>query len=101
MEGLDIQFDCKTEEENSSVEWYKDDRVITINTRNIKQETFPGNVHKLTISPAKLQDSGRYRIEKNGISSEAVLDVKGNKVNYLNLQYKKKEKRENYESRTL
>ncbi|CAC5377871.1 unnamed protein product [Mytilus coruscus] len=76
MEGLDIQFDCETEEDNSSVEWYKDDVLITMNTGNIKKETFPGNIHKLTISPARLQDSGRYRIEKNGISSEAVLVVK-------------------------
>ncbi|CAC5377872.1 unnamed protein product [Mytilus coruscus] len=94
IEGLDMQFDCETEEHNSSVEWYKDDVLIMMNTANIKKETFPGNIHTLTISPARLQDSGRFRIEKNGISSEAVLDVKGNKVNCLSLQNKEKEKRE-------
>ncbi|CAC5373142.1 TTN [Mytilus coruscus] len=81
MEGLDIQFDCETEEENSSVEWFKDNVLIKMNTKNIKMEKLPGNIHKLTISPARLKDSGRYRIEKNGINSEAVLEVKGDKVN--------------------
>lgn len=46
---------------------------------NLQKETLQGDIHKLTISPASLQDSGRYAIEKNGICSEAVLDVKGNK----------------------
>ncbi|XP_071149142.1 uncharacterized protein [Mytilus edulis] len=76
MEGLDIQFDCETEEDNGYVKWYKDGVLIMMDTGNIKQETLPGNIYKLTISPATLHDSGRYRIEKNGISSEAVLDVK-------------------------
>lgn len=80
MEGLDIQFDCETEEDNGYVEWYKDGVLITMNTGNIKQKTFPGNIYKLIISPVTLHDSGRYRIEKNGIRSEAVLDVKGNQV---------------------
>lgn len=93
MEGLDIQFDCETEGDNSSVEWFKDDTPVKIETGNIKMETLPVNIHKLTISPARLQDSGSYKIEKNGISSEAILDVKGTKVNWLFINEKKGSKK--------
>lgn len=77
MEGLDIQFKCKSRE-NSSIEWFKDDILITFNTEGKKTETLPGNIYKLTISPVRLQDSGKYRIQQNGICSEAELYVKGN-----------------------
>lgn len=80
MEGLNVQFECETEEDSSSVNWFKDDVPITLDTGNRKRETLPGHIFKLLISPASLLDSGIYRIEKNGIRSEAVLDVKGNKV---------------------
>lgn len=80
MEGLDIQLECNTKGENSSVEWFKNDVLIKKKTENTEQETLPGNIHKLIISPARLQDSGRYGIEKNRIRSEAVVDVKGNTV---------------------
>ncbi|CAG2194444.1 TTN [Mytilus edulis] len=80
VEGFDVQFECETEEDSSSVKWFKDDFPITPDKNNLKMETLPGHIYKLIISPASLQDSGRYRIEKNGIRSEAVLDVKGNKV---------------------
>lgn len=79
MEGLDIQLECETEGENSSVAWLKDDVPITLNTENTA--AVAGNIHTITISPVRLQDSGTYKIIKNEISSEAVLDVKGNKVN--------------------
>ncbi|CAG2194445.1 unnamed protein product [Mytilus edulis] len=76
MEGLNVQFECETEEDSSSVQWFKDDTPITFDTENVKMETLPGHIYKLSISPASLQDSGRYRIEKNMIRSEAILDVK-------------------------
>ncbi|CAG2199551.1 unnamed protein product [Mytilus edulis] len=93
MEGLDIQFECETEGDHSSVEWFKDDTPVKIEIGNIKMETLPGNIHKLTISPARLQDSGSYKIEKNGISSEAILDVKGTEVNWLFINEKKGSKK--------
>lgn len=78
MEGLDMQFECETEDNNNDVDWFKDDLLIASTSINIKMEILPGHIYRLVISPATLQDNGRYRIEKNGICSEAVLDVKGN-----------------------
>ncbi|VDI73379.1 Hypothetical predicted protein [Mytilus galloprovincialis] len=76
MEGLDMQFECETEDKNNDVDWFKDDLLISSTSINIKMETLPGHIYRLVISPATLQDNGSYRIEKNGICSEAVLDVK-------------------------
>ncbi|XP_071150426.1 obscurin-like protein 1 [Mytilus edulis] len=77
MEGLDIQFECETVGKNTSVAWFKDGILTELDTEDT--ETLAGNIHKLTISPARIQDSGTYWIVKNDIRSEAVLDVKVDK----------------------
>lgn len=51
---------------------------MTVNSE--KLETEQGYIYKLTIKHTRVKDSGAYRIEINGIRSEAVLGVKGNQI---------------------
>lgn len=77
VEGFKSVFECETEDENSPVEWSKDGVRIISNTENKKMVAIIGRVYKLTIIKTSFQDRGRYCIQKNGIRSEALLDVKG------------------------
>lgn len=78
MEGLDVQLQCETEEENSSVKWCKDYHAINQDTKYRKIETLPGYIYRLKISPARLEDDGKYTIEKNKFKSSANLTITGN-----------------------
>lgn len=77
MEGLDTQFECETEEENSPVEWLKNGLELTRKSNNIKMESLPNHIYTLTITSTSMNDEGTYMLKKKGFFSEAKLDVKG------------------------
>lgn len=77
VEGLDTYLVCETEKEYSPVEWFKNEDGIADNTKNIKMKSLPGHIYQLIISPTSLADEGRYKIKKNNVCSEVVLNVTG------------------------
>ncbi|CAC5390359.1 unnamed protein product [Mytilus coruscus] len=76
LEGSETIFECQTEEENSLVEWFKEGDKVTNNIQNVKMETLPGHIYRLTISQTRLSDCGKYKIKKDGVNSKATLEVK-------------------------
>lgn len=81
LEGDDTVFECETEKEDGDVEWFNGEVKITDNIENM--ETTEGYIYKMTIKRASVQNSGIYRIIKNGVFSEAQLEVQGNQLSRL------------------
>lgn len=75
VEGSYTIFECETEKENGTIKWVKEDINITKNINRL--ETNQGYIYTLAFKHACVYDSGKYRFEKNGICSEATLEVKG------------------------
>lgn len=60
------------------MEWFKDDNMITDYTT----DSVEGCILTYTIKCTEVKDTGKYRIQVNGISSTVDLKVKGNKHSY-------------------
>lgn len=81
MDDSDIILECETKENILQVDWFINDVKLIYYPNNIKTETVLGRFHRLYITDASVEDTGKYSIRIKGVASTFFLHVKGSILN--------------------